>query len=323
MGTSHLVTTWAARLVLRRKTRAAALAWLGRPFSSRARLRLAIHADINPITFAQVYPFFHEAAALWQRHGVELRLFPFQALVKALPCPADVALIAPWFDISPGDLSRALDHLGRVVPEDQISFIDSYAPNDLRLARHLLGRVRFYFKKSLFRDPARFCQVYRGTQLQDHYSRLYGLEEPWADWGVPEAILPHLRLSPGFQMAPHLMGQFRAAAPPQGARLHDLQVRIEVKGTPWYRAMRQDALDHAQALQGVVLTPPGRVSLWHHPFGKPRRNRRPSVSSSGFFRQAEAGPTYIWKPRHVCLRLPGCHRKANRSRRQGRGTPPA
>jgi hypothetical protein len=148
-----------------------------------------------------------------------------------------------------------------VTPGDQISFLDSFAPNDLRLAATLSGRVRFYFKKSLFKDRGVFCQSFHGTQLQDHYSRLYGIDEPLTDWAVPKSFLSHLRLSPGFLTAPGLMPQFRAPASPEGARVFDLHARIEAKGTPWYQAMRGDALQRVLALQGLTITPRERVSL--------------------------------------------------------------
>ena len=239
-----------AALLLSSRGRKAAFGFMGRPFPARARLRLAIYCDPNRITFAQIFPFLQHAADLRDRHGVELRVYSIDHLCEAQQLePADVVLVAPWFTIDRDRLARGLDRLAACTPEGGISFIDSYAHNDLRLASLLDGRIRYYFKKSLFKDRRRFLQRHQGTELQDYYGRLYGISHPLSDWHVPEAFLTTLRLSPGFFHSNHLFPRFRSPSPPLARPRHfDLHIRLETHGTPWYSAMREDALRRALAL---------------------------------------------------------------------------
>lgn len=256
---SKLLARQLGRTVLSPRVQKAALAYLGRPFSRQVRQRVAVHFDVNAITFAQVYPFLHHAAEFAAAQGAEFRFFAMQGLLDGATAirPADRVLILPWFTIAPEDLARALDRLEKASPGAPITFIDSFAHNDLRLAQALDGRIAWYIKKSLFRDRSQFLRPYRGdTNLTEFCADQYGIDLPLSDWNVPESFLAKLRLGPGFFTAPHFMGPFARPGPPGfDNRPIDLHMRLGVKGLNWYSAMRADAVRAAQAIGGIAATP--------------------------------------------------------------------
>ena len=103
-----------------------------------------------------------------------------------------------WFNIDGDLLERTLDAVRNANPEATLDFIDGFAPNDLRLARHVDPYIRFYLKKSLFKDRSEHARVWRGdTNLTEYAADLFELDTASVDYGVPETILPKLRLSPG------------------------------------------------------------------------------------------------------------------------------
>lgn len=251
-------------LVLSQRLHNVGLTWLGRPFSRSDRLRVCVYFDPNQITFAQVYPFIHYASEFRALYNCEFRFFPVQSLLEghvSNPLAADRILILPWFDAGGTQLRQALALLRKANPDAAISFIDSFAHNDLRLASDL-GDVAFYIKKSLFRDRSLFLRTHKGdTNLTEFYGALYGLDLPRPDWTVPESFLDKLRLGPGFFTAPKFLHPFdRHQSSAFGdrqidrARPIDLHIRMATRGSGWYGRMRSDAVRAAQAVQGVVRT---------------------------------------------------------------------
>ena len=149
-----------------------------------------------------------------------------------------------------------LDRLRAVNPEAPITFVDSFAHNDLRLGRVLNDQISFYVKKSLFRDSENFFRSFRGdTNLTEFYGGLHGLSAQPVDWQVPPDLLPELHLSPNFFTAPRFLAQFPfSPALPCNDRFLDVQARFEDTGTPWYRAMRKSASDHVRAIPGISVS---------------------------------------------------------------------
>ncbi len=245
------------KLVLSPRLHNVGLTWLGRPFSRPDKLRVCVYFDLNQITFAQVFPFIYYAPEFRALHNCEFRFFSIQGLLDGqhpkIPS-SDLILILPWFQADRGQLTRALAALRKTSPQAAISFVDSFAHNDLRLASDL-GDVAFYIKKSLFRDRGLFLQsyVWGDTNLAEFYAALYGIEQPRPDWTVPTAFLDKLRLGPGFFTDPKFLRPFDGALQASFRdRPIDLHMRLGTKGTGWYGAMRTDAVRTANAVQGVV-----------------------------------------------------------------------
>lgn len=260
MTVSKMLAEHLGRLVLSPRLQGVALGYLGRPFSRSDSIKVAVYFDVNAITFAQVFPFLHYAAEFRAVHKAEFRFFAMQGLLSgpvAAIRPADKILLMPWFTIEPADLARALDLLRRTSPAAAISFVDSFAHNDLRLAPILKAEIAWYVKKSLFRDRGQFLRPHRGhTNLTEFFGDHYGIALPVSDWEVPESFLGKLRLGPGFFTAQHFLGPFARPGPPGfDNRQIDLHMRLGVKGLDWYSAMRADAIKTAQAIGGIATTP--------------------------------------------------------------------
>ncbi len=226
--------------------------WLGRPFSRRAQVRVAIHWHSTRISYSQVHPFLHYAEALRARHGAEIRLFDVATfLADDRPLPdADLIMIQPWFDADPTALSVALDRQRARAPGARITFLDSFAHNDLRLGQAVDPYVSYYIKKTLYRDQETYFLPNQGhTRLSDYYDPLYGLDEPVTCWGVPRSLLPKLRLSPNFFTAPRLLDAFMAAPPDfEAERPIDMHARLTARGAGWYGRMREDWIARAAAM---------------------------------------------------------------------------
>lgn len=254
-----------ARRRLSKGTRRIAAAWMARPFARGTGRRVVAFHDPNRISYSQLYPFFHYGRELHARFGVTLRAYPFQDLLtgkRAVVPQADDILLQPWFTVPPKTLAEVCARLRQANPDARISFLDSYAHNDLRLAAHLPEDLSFYVKKSLYKDFEHYRTCYRDTYLSGHYAEFYDVDGPFKDFRAPESVLEKLRLSPNFFTAPHLIGGFLAPAPPpQDGRTLDVQARLAVTGSPWYQAMRQQARSLVAGLEGVSVSGTDLLSL--------------------------------------------------------------
>lgn len=273
------------RRILHKPHSFAIQAILGRPFSSRAAIRCAVFYEPNRVCFSQVFPFLFFAEALRRAHGVEVRLFPIDRLPhlsRRTRAQIDVALVQIWFTYLSARAKNVFEKLLEANPSCRIAYLDPFAHNDLRAARHVSDYVTFYVKKALFRDRSLYLRAFRGdTNLTEHYSDLYGLPAEPVDWETPPAVLDKLRLGPGFFTGPTLLQPFLDDAPvaPQRARSLDVHARLETKGSEWYRLMREDALrrlEGAPALRtatgtglswGAFMREMGDAKLCLSPFG--------------------------------------------------------
>lgn len=254
-----------ARHLFRRGLGSVARRYLGRPFPRRASHRLLIYYNPMPISFAQVYPFLAYSRQFHARFGTAIRCLPVEQFLEGSPPAtgvADTVLVGPWFTEPPERLSNAFERLQTHQPEARVGFLDSYAANDLRLGKVVEPHVEWYLKKSLFRDRALYAVPFRGdTNLTEYYGALYGIEETAVDWQVPDELLPKLRLSPNFLTAPQFLHGFPPGGrPPQAGRTLDMQTRLGRKGTPWYSAMRDAALEKVTQFERITLSPPERIS---------------------------------------------------------------
>jgi hypothetical protein len=239
-------------------------AWLKRPFGRGAGPRVLIYYRATPICWSQIYPFVHYSGELADRFDAQIRFRPVSEFLDHRVGPqADIILVQPWFTEDPETLSRAFDALATRQPDAQISFLDSFAHNDLRLGRAVTPYIQHYFKKSLFKDRSVYLRDFKGdTNLTEFYGDLYTVEQGGpVPWHVPEPLLNKLQLSPNFFTAPRFLNGFDADAPPQAPRSIDVQSRLGTKGSPWYQAMRQDAADRISAIPNLTLSPPGKLDL--------------------------------------------------------------
>jgi hypothetical protein len=260
------MSQWAGQNLLHGLARHPARTFLQRRFSRRARFRIAIYYEATPISKAQVYPFLHYAHQLRQRYGAEVRCYPVAPLLEGAgpsPDPADAILLQIWFDRPHDRIRRVLDSLRALNPDTPITFVDSFAHNDLRLGRVLNEQISFYTKKSLFRDSAHFFTPFRGdTNLTQYYGDLLAVPSQPVDWQVPPDLLPKLRLSPNFFTAPRFLALFPfPKALPCNRRTLDIQTRFDETGTPWYQAMRKSAAAHVRAIPGISVSGPEKFSL--------------------------------------------------------------
>lgn len=254
-----------ARYIFSRGLRRPVQKWFARPFPPGTRHRLLIYYNPAAITFAQVYPFLAWHDALKDRFGTVVRARPVaRALSGKDPAEnvADTILFAPWFTEAPERIAASLDRLRRGNPQAIIAFLDSYAANDLRLGRAVEPYVDFYLKKSLFKDKTLYSRAFRGdTNLTEYYSDLYDIAAEPVEWATPEALWPKLRLSPNFLTARQFLTGFPEAGPPgQTGRDLDMQTRLGRRGSPWYSAMRDEAIARTEAIAGITRSPTGRIS---------------------------------------------------------------
>jgi len=259
---------WSAKLFERRvreRPLPGFAAWLRRPFSRTSTHRVLIYYTSSAICRSQVAPFLTYSKEFAATYGADVRLIEIDTIGStsdALLRSATHVLIQPWFTIASERLQAVVDLIGARAPQAALSFLDSFAPNDLRFAATLPDDLAFYIKKSLFADEHQYQRIWHGdTNLVDYYSDLYGIEADPVDFTPPNGFETKLRLGPNFFTAPHLMAGFtNPSPPPQDGREIDVQTRLGRKGSPWYSAMRDAALASVESLEDVSISAAGRVT---------------------------------------------------------------
>lgn len=267
----HEIDIYAAENLLATKKGIIARKWLSRKYSRKDRRRILIfynHVETAP---AQIFPFYYYWNSLDRRFSAETRCVdisnitghigkyhPYHNLIKA----ADIILIQPWFTIGNDKIKEILEGISAINSNASMSFLDSYAHSDIRLARAVNPYIKYYIKKSLFRDKQSYFRKFGGgTILDDYYDGLYEIDSEKLDWNVPGDIIPKLRLSPNFLTAARFVRMFRTGgAPKMDGKLFDVQARIGTKGSPWYQAMRNDALRKIEGIAGLRVSPKTKVS---------------------------------------------------------------
>jgi hypothetical protein len=226
-------------------------------------VRVLLYRDPGAFARSQVEPFFREAALFARILGAQIRCRPVADFLDATPGPrADVILLQPWFTRS-DRLARALEALRRHQPDARLVVLDCFAHNDLRLGAVLDPHIHLYLKKSIFRDRQDYLRPRRGdTNLTEYYGDLYGIAQDPVDWQVPASMLDKLRLFPNFLTHGRFATAFtQGQMPPRAGRRIDVQSRLGSKGGAWYAAMRADAQARIEAIDGLTLSPPGKLDL--------------------------------------------------------------
>lgn len=232
-------------------------------YPAQAQVRLLIYHHFSDICWSLVYPFFHYAERFQQVYGLDTRLRPIESFFEDEndDVDADIVMIQPWISEPAEKLAAAFARYRGRHPLAKIVFLDSYANTDMRFGEAVGPHIDLYLRKAIFRDQSQFLRPFAGdTNLTEYYSALYGIEAEPVDWHTPKPLLDRLGLLPNFLTAPRFIEGFLGRAPDfERERPIDLHSRIEVKGSPWYAAMRAQALDSARSIDGIRLTPAERI----------------------------------------------------------------
>lgn len=232
-------------------------------YPADAQVRLLIYHHFSDICWSVVYPFFHYAEHFQRVYGLDTRLRPIERFFQdetADDVDADIVLVQPWLDEPADMLAAAFARYRARHPRARIVFVDSYANTDMRFGQAVAPHIDKYLRKAIFHDRREFLRPHAGdTNLTAFYGSLYGIDAEPVDWLTPEGLLDRVDLLPNFLTAPRLIEGFMGPAPEPGGRAIDLHCRIETEGTPWYAAMREQALKAARAISGIRLTSPDRV----------------------------------------------------------------
>jgi len=216
----------------------------------------------------QLYPFHFYRQTLATKHGVNCAQIGVDAVV------ADAALGKPLaqhrhinrvffqavFEMPPAQLVLALQRLSQVYPNARIAFMDWFAPLHIRPAIQVDPYIDIYIKKQTYADFANYSRPTRGdTNLNDYYARRHDLSYAPQQFDPPPGFEKKLRLGSNFGLSPLMVDLFLDPLLNDRPRDIDLHARIAVNGVPWYKAMRQDAKDAVERLQGVKVVSEGRV----------------------------------------------------------------
>lgn len=234
------------------------------PFLGSRHKRLLFITENNPLCHTQLYPFWHHRAELASRYGIVIRELPlarFKTGRHPYAGKVDAVCFQSWFDLAPEALAELAQRIQSAFPQARLAYMDWFAPTDLRYAEVLNPYISAYVKKQVLRDRGQYGATLLGdTNLTDYYARRFDLPEPPTRHPIPEDFWDKLWIGTHFAFSDHMLPYFLGDFP-AGPRDIDLHARIAVKGTPWYTAMRQEALDKVVALENshrVVCQ--GRVS---------------------------------------------------------------
>lgn len=250
-----------ARHFLKKPVNRIAGRFLASAFPKTAKTRLFIYHHPNDISWSQIYPYFHYAEQFERDYGLVIRTAPIEGLLAGdAGIDADIVMFQPWFTEPGARVVAAIERYRKRAPHAKMIFLDGAAHTDLRHGHDVAGSIDLYLRKALFHDRQQFLQPFVGdTNLTQYYGNLYGIDMPTTDWHVPPRLLDNLGIAPNFLTAPYLMDGFLGQSPDFSHRPIDLHSRIAIKGTPWYQEMRRHADDAAKTIQGIKLTPSGRI----------------------------------------------------------------
>jgi hypothetical protein len=250
-----------------------------RPFRRSAGAKLLVLYEPKRISLAQIYPLAILQGAIADRYGAQIRLAPNTVLETGLPNglrDAETVILQHRLGNGADLLQRRLDILAADLPDATLHYFDSTANVDYRFAPMLDGRIGRFARKSLPRDPAVLTRPLLGdTQLTDYYNRLYGLEAPEVRYDLPDGFADRMTAVPSFQVAPLFLHEIArgALAVAEAARDIDVHARLEAtKGSPWYVAMRSDAIRKLTAIPDLVAPVEAGVA-WNAYLAELRRSK--------------------------------------------------
>ena len=216
----------------------------------------------DPISTAQIFPFFFYAGTLRRASSIELREITLQDFLARAPYRGDVDVVwfQTWFDLTDVQMADLVEQLKAAYPGALLIYLDWFAPTDLRYAEALNPHVAFYVKKHLLRDRTAYGKATLGdSNLTDYYSRRLDPPLDPVVRNIPDSFWSKLIVGPNFAFTPQIL-QLSGMMPRHTKRPIDLHARIAVKGTPWYTAMRTEALEAAKQVRNLQVVCEGRIS---------------------------------------------------------------
>lgn len=247
----------ARSLLRRRRADRLRLRAMATPFSSDASSRLLLVTQSERLPQSQIYAFHHYAADLKRLYGTEVREADLEDVLAGHQIAAKDATVVAFqtpFDVADDDLHRLFGRIRADHPGAKIGCLDWFAPTDLRNAARMDPVVDFYVKKHVLRERDYYGRPTLGdTNLSDHYARRLNLPEPERRFEIPPGFLKKLVVGPSFATAPLILPELLGRMPASRRRDIDLHARFELSGTPWYRAMRNEADVAVTACKGLRI----------------------------------------------------------------------
>lgn len=252
---------------------------------------LVIGAGYHGISETMIYPIYWYEKELNSNYGVRFSQISAKKLKeeylkgKRFICHKQVKRI--FFQAEFGDtdeqMSASLEYLRKVYPEARIAFMDWYAPLHIRPSIVVDGFIDFYIKKQTFRDFNQYSIPTEGdTNLSDYYSKRHDLKLEKEHFIPPENFESKLILWPTFglsvQMVDFFLGELDIISP----RPIDLHSRLTVKGTEWYKAMRQEAFDAVEGLNMPQLNIASKGFVKRYKFFKEMQQSKMCFSPFGY-----------------------------------------
>ena len=238
-----------------------------RPFSARAKRRLLLVSQPDPISQSQIFPFHFYKDVLYERWGYEVRELDARSMPDESSNTfkgADVVCFQAWIDQTPEQLQAMVARLRREHPGARLAFLDPCAPADLRFATAIGSLVDLYVKKHVLRDRSAYSRPTVGhTNLSDWYGRKEGDEAEQLHFPVPDGFFDRLIVGPSFVTAPYMLPGFRAVSTPplKHPRPFDVHARLGGIGSDdWYQRMRSEAFARVRSLEHVRLTPAAPIN---------------------------------------------------------------
>ncbi len=239
------------------------LRWF-RPFSSKHKKLLFISAS-DQICHAQIFPFYFYREVLKRQYQLEIREVPLACWQSGQHpyknTDIDAVFFQTWFDVSSEQMDTLVKQIKSSYPQARIAYGDWFAPCDLRYAEVLTPHCEVYVKKQLLKNHSEYHQTLVGdTNLNDYYTRRFNLPQEITHHNVPEQFWDKLIIGPHFAFSASVMPHFLTRYPDR-KRQTDLHARIAVNGSPWYSAMRHEALQAVEQLpDSISVIKAGRVS---------------------------------------------------------------
>lgn len=216
-----------------------------RPFGRKAQKRALFITESNSISQAQFFPFFVYRKRFEKEFGIEMRELPLtRFLNERHPYKHDVdaVLFQTWFDLSSTDMNVLVSRIRERWPSARITYLDWFAPTDLRYASTLHPHLTAYVKKQILKDFEQYAITTVGdTNLTDYYCRRFDLDLPKVQHEMPDHFQQKLILGSSFEYSPKILQNLEKEWP-DTTRSIDVHARIGTSGTGWYSSMRQEAL---------------------------------------------------------------------------------
>ncbi|MCR6651232.1 MAG: glycosyltransferase [Cellvibrionaceae bacterium] len=224
--------------------------YFSRPFGRDTKNLLMLYCPKNPVSFSQIYPFFFYEKQIKEQFGIAIRAVPVdQCLASDLLGKADVIGVQTEFAVTDDYFDKLFADIRSRNSKAPMVYFDWYAPLDLRFAAKVNPHVDLYVKRQVFRDHRRYHMPTLGdTNLVDYYSRLHNIAGEEQHFPVPKDFFRKIVLGPGLLTGYYMLNAFAKRQDLSQPKTLTLHARFACSGSPWYSAMRNDALHACQQL---------------------------------------------------------------------------